>query len=392
LLIFIFFLGTTSTSAQVLFQCPSDTDGVDTDGDGNVTNDHVCMHLTAGDGFINLADDAKTLQYIFSFTDVTGISDDQVIGAGILAAEFAAPTIDVKEGQKLYLTLTNVGLQMRPDLDDPHTVHFHGFPHAASIFDGLPESAVSIRAGASFTYFYDLVEPGTFIYHCHVEAPEHMQMAMLGNLFVRPKQDNLPDGTVLNGGFVHHTGYKYVYNDGDGSTYYDVGYPIQFHSFDPVFHDAQINIQPASFANMRDTYSMFNGRGYPDTVNPNPLPNTFDGKLSQKVSSLITATKGQKILIRFSSLSTVDYFTVTALGIPMKIVGHGARLLRGPDGKNLFYDTTSVTIGGGESADVILDTTNVPAGTYFLYTTNLNKLSNGDEDFGGIMTEIRINP
>ncbi|MCI0525976.1 MAG: hypothetical protein L0Y56_00785, partial [Nitrospira sp.] len=225
------------------------------------------------------------------------------------------------------------------------------------------------------------------------EAPEHMQMAMLGNLFVRPKQDGTP--FVFEG--KAYT--KFAYNDGNGSTGYDVAYPIQFHSFDPNFHDAQLAIQPASFANMRDIYPMFNGRGYPDTANPNALPTDdpddnpdIEGHLSRKVSSLITATQGQKILLRFSSLSTVDYFTVTALGIPMKVVGHGARLLRGPTGKDLFYETTSVTIGGGESVDVILDTAAVPAGTYFLYTTNLNKLSNGDEDFGGMMTEIQINP
>ena len=31
-------------------------------------------------------------------------------------------------------------------------------------------------------------------------------------------------------------------------------------------------------------------------------------------------------------------------------------------------------------------------GTYFLYTTNLNYLSNDDQDFGGMMTEIVIDP
>ena len=41
--------------------------------------------------------------------------------------------------------------------------------------------------------------------------------------------------------------------------------------------------------------------------------------------------------------------------------------------------------------DVIIDTASVAPGTYFLYTTNLNFLSNGVEDFGGMMTEIRIN-
>jgi hypothetical protein len=33
----------------------------------------------------------------------------------------------------------------------------------------------------------------------------------------------------------------------------------------------------------------------------------------------------------------------------------------------------------------------VAAGTYFLYSTNLNELSNGAQDFGGMMTEIVIN-
>ena len=38
----------------------------------------------------------------------------------------------------------------------------------------------------------------------------------------------------------------------------------------------------------------------------------------------------------------------------------------------------------------MLDTTGVPPGTYFLYTTNLNHLSNDGEDFGGMMTEIVV--
>ncbi len=42
--------------------------------------------------------------------------------------------------------------------------------------------------------------------------------------------------------------------------------------------------------------------------------------------------------------------------------------------------------------DVILETENVAPGTYLLHTTNLNYLSNGPEDFGGMMTEITITP
>ncbi len=372
-------------------QCPGDTNGdavIDTP-DPNHPN-ATCMHLTAGDGYVNMAD--GRLQYIFGFTDVTGTQEQDAIAQGILAANFPAPTITLDEGQEFYLTLTNVGMLERPDLFDPHTVHFHGFPNAADIFDGVPDASISINMGASLTYYYNIAQPGTYMYHCHVEATEHMQMGMLGNLYVKPAQNALPDGISLNG-FIHHTGYQYVYNDGDGSTYYDVEYPIQIGSFDPEFHDASISVQPLPFANMKDTYGMLNGRGYPDTVNPAALtpPPDNGAKVSQPVNALITASQGQKILLRISNLNVTRYYTLRSLGVPMKVVGRGARLLRGPDGKDLYFDTSSITVGGGEAFDVILDTAGVPLGTYFLYTTNLNYLSNNTEDFGGMMTEIRIN-
>lgn len=75
----------------------------------------------------------------------------------------------------------------------------------------------------------------------------------------------------------------------------------------------------------------------------------------------------------------------------MWVVGRDAKLLRAPNGDDLYYHTNSVTLGGGESVDVILDTAGVNPGTYVLYTSNLNYLSNDDEEFGGMMTEIVLN-
>ena len=78
-------------------------------------------------------------------------------------------------------------------------------------------------------------------------------------------------------------------------------------------------------------------------------------------------------------------------GLSMRIVGQGGHILRGPGGQNLYKDTGSVTLGGGESADVIIDTTGVAPGTYVLYSKNLEALSNGEDPaLGGMMTEIRI--
>lgn len=364
--------------AEVAVRCP------------NVPN-RVCLHIGAGDGYTNMGDGRQL--YMFGFSDLSGRTQDSAMLTGMLSAEFPAPTIRVHQGDQVFLNLTNVGMMMRPDLFDPHTVHWHGFTNAAPVFDGMPDAAPAIDMGFTYTYYYKVEDPGTYMYHCHVEAAEHMQMGMLGNLYVLPDQDGAVKEYPAGSGREYST---FTYNDGDGSTGYDVDYPVQLASMDPVFHDAEEGVQPASFAQMRDTYAMFNGRGYPDTINPDPLWNTnmMHPALSRKVNTLIKAKKGERVLLRFSSLSTTEFFTVSSPSIPMTIVGTGARVLRGMPGaqpaKDLYYRTTSITIGGGEATDVILDTAEVEAGTYFLYTTNLNYLSNDQEDYGGMMTEINV--
>jgi FtsP/CotA-like multicopper oxidase with cupredoxin domain len=383
-------------NAKIFSQCPGGSfsdlngDGVIRADEGEIVNPEspreVCIHLAAGDGFINMADKLLDpdgdgmghLQYIFGFKNVTGVPDDQVMATAMLGMEFSAPTIKVKQGDELYLSLSNVGMVMRPDLFDPHTVHWHGFPNASSVFDGEPMASISINMGSTLTYWYNVAEPGTYMYHCHVEATEHMQMGMLGNLYVTPSQDGTPktfDGRTFS---------KFAYNDGDGSTGYDVDYPIQITAFDPFFHDQHVAVQPLPFALMDDKYPMLNGRGYPDTINPAALPNAFNGNLSQKINARVTALQGQRVLLRISSLSTVSFHTLTIQGLPMQVVGMGAKKL------DRYYTTNSITLGGGESVDVIIDTRGVRRGTYFLYTTNLDQLSNNEEDYGGMMTEITI--
>ena len=397
-------IGPAAVSAAVQVQCPGDKDGSAVIGEapGETANPDIrCMHLSAGDGFATMGDGSP--RYIFSFADVTGLptkikpDKDAMIQAGILAHEWPAPTIELEEGQEFYLSLTNVGMLLRPDLFDPHTVHFHGFPQSSTVFDGLPESGLAIGMGATLTYYYKLNDPGTYMYHCHVEATEHMQMGMLGNLYIKAAQNKTGCADLSCPATTGTAGY--AYNDGDGSTYYDVEYPIQLGSFDSAFHDASETTQPLPFALMVDNYPMINGRGYPDTVDPRedtfpqtPGANNSVVPTSQPVSSLITANVGDKVLLRISNLAITRFYTLQSLGIPMKVVGKDAKLLRTADGAtDLYYNTNSVTVGGGESYDVILDTTGVAAGTYYLYTSNLNYLSNDTEEFGGMMTEIVIN-
>src|SRR6184192_1199710 len=358
-----------------------------------------------------------------------------IIDVGVMNGNIPAPLLAMDEDDEVFFTLTNVGMIMRPDLFEQHTVHFHGYPNASSFYDGVPDASVAINIGASFTYYYLAPDAGTYFWHCHITPPEHLQMGMVGQIYVRPRQDRVALGgdlyaslqqqeldnrtkcdstqdilcsnplpaintaataasTVVNGG---HSG-GYAYNDGDGSTYYDVEYPIQIHGFDPSFHFVGMTFNPEQFADMKDKYFLLNGRSYPDTVTTGPLATqSADGKMhfSQPLPSIINIPAGKKALLRISDLDVTEYQTLASLGIPMTVIGYNAKLLRDQAGNNLYYNTNSITLAGGESLDVILDatdTTRYPSGSvFYLYTPNLDHLSNDAENFGGLMTEVRIN-
>jgi len=359
--------------------CPPDSDG-----DG-ISDDAAakCIHVAGSDGLIEMGDGREL--YVFGFSDVTGPPADAQNIDGQLKANQPAPTIEVAEGQRLYLSLSISGFALRPDIPDPHTVHYHGFANAAAVYDGVPDVSIAPVDGATNHYYYENVHPGTYIWHCHVEATEHLQMGMVGQLFVTPAQD----GSLFTDASNGQSYTRFAYNDGDGSTGYDVAKAIQLTDFDVEFHDASLNVQPLPFANMGHTYFLMNGRSYPDTVVPGPLLNS-EGNPSQPEDAAIDVDQGDRVLIRFSNLSVTLFHTIESLGIRMRVVGEDARILRGPSGEDLSYLTNSITIGGGQTVDVLLDTTDAAPGTYPLFSRNLFTLNNHEERRGGMMTEIRV--
>ena len=376
-----------------------------------------------------------------------------IMDVGVMNGNIPAPLAAFDEDDEFFLTLTNVGMIMRPDLFEQHTVHFHGYPNASSFYDGVPDASIAINIGASFTYYYLAPDAGTYFWHCHITPPEHLQMGMVGQLHVRPRQDRVPQGgslytylgyqngkglpantvadlrtvcnpasdilcsatmpaapnTVTQGLDLVGNPQRYTYNDGDGSTAYDVEYPLQMHGFDPNFHFVGMTFNPELFVDMKDKYFLLNGRSYPDTVAPGPQATiTTDGQLhySQPLPAIINIPAGGKALLRMVNLSVTEYHTLQSVGIPMKEVGFMAKLLRDQAGNNTEFYTNSITLGGGESLDVILDASDAgcsafagtgcaaklyPAGsTFYLYTPQLDHLSNDAENFGGMMTEVHI--
>jgi FtsP/CotA-like multicopper oxidase with cupredoxin domain len=352
----------------------------------------------------------------------------QVMDVGVMNGNIPAPLMAIDEDDEFFLTLSNVGMIMRPDLFEQHTVHFHGYPNASAFYDGVPDASVAINIGGSFTYYYLAPDAGTYFWHCHITPPEHLQMGMVGQIYVRPRQNRVAPGSSLYNALVAQQGDprtkcdstdilcsnplpagesagsaprastgNYAYNDGDGSTHYDVEYPIQIHGFDPNFHFVGMTFNPEAFADMKDKYFLLNGRSYPDTVTSGPLATqSSDGSMhySQPLPSIINIPVGGRALLRISDLDVSEFQTLASLGVPMQVIALNAKLLRDQAGNNLYYKTNSITLGGGESLDVILDATDAakyPAGsTFYLYTPDLDHLSNDAENFGGLMTEVHI--
>ena len=256
--------------------------------------------------------------------------------------------------------MTNLGLALRPDLIDEHTVHFHGLRNIIPFFDGEPNTSLAVPIAGEFTYAWRVREPGTYMYHCHVEDVEHVHLGMTGMVFVRPLQD----GTNI-GGFT-----KFAYNCGDGSTGFDREYSMLLTEIWASAHWAFAHVQLPNWDEYKADFYLLNGRVYPDTIAPNgsiefgnpvhdnkgdliPTPG-YEHLLYQPLSSLVNCNAGERVLLRFANLGFTKQ-NMTLSGIKMKIVGKDATLLRGRGGEDLSFDTHGIYIGVGESYDAIFD-------------------------------------
>src|ERR1700730_3330395 len=127
----------------------------------------------------------------------------QIMHVGVMNGNIPAPLMAFDEDDEFFLTLSNVGMIMRPDLFEQHTVHFHGYPNASAFYDGVPDASVAINIGGSFTYYYLAPDAGTYFWHCHITPPEHLQMGMVGQLYVRPRQNKVESGANLYAGLLN---------------------------------------------------------------------------------------------------------------------------------------------------------------------------------------------
>jgi FtsP/CotA-like multicopper oxidase with cupredoxin domain len=317
------------------------------------------LSFVATDGYATMPGREDDPLYIFGFHDVTSDPDQSI---SHLVSQYkghtqtSAPTLDFLQNDDIKITLTNLGLVQRPDLTDAHTIHWHGFDIPSPLNDGVPEVSVSVPIAKQLTYFYRPHREGTYMYHCHFEDVEHVQMGMTGIVFVRPLQD----GTSI-GGFT-----RFAYNDGDGSTGYHRHFAILLNEVWSKFHDGDRDIQESIATDYEPQWFTLNGRCYPETVLPNdnahgessgittPNPNYGDSPdVSQPNSSLVQANAGDRVLLRLANLGYQQH-AMQLPGISLHVIGQDASLLR--DGTtDLSYWTNTLYIGPGEARDVLFD-------------------------------------
>jgi FtsP/CotA-like multicopper oxidase with cupredoxin domain len=294
-----------------------------------------------------------------------------------------------------------------------------------------------VPAGREFTYVYRPRDPGTYMYHCHVEDVEHVHMGMTGLVFVRPTQNRtgytdpatnavVAPGARVSGGSAGAP-MGYVYNDktapgAAGSTAYDREFAMFLSEEWAEAHWADAHIQLPEWSDYRADFALLNGRVYPDTVAPNgpsvnpfhhvqgetfdangdlyapPAPAAEPGKYDhltfQPQSSLVTCNAGDRVALRFSNLGFRES-AMTITGLRMRVVGRDATPMRGRDGTDTSYETDTLNIGPGESYDVIFTAppkTGSGYDTYYLYNRSLARSNNlaPNGGFGGQTTEIHV--
>lgn len=287
-------------------------------------------------------------------------------------ASFPAPRIDVECGDRLFITLVNLGMEHLPNLTDVHSVHVHG-GHVATQIDGVPETAFGVPMqmdgmkpkcappnpsgvdpNQAITYYFAPEHPGTYFYHCHQEASEHVQMGMYGALIVHPSKEHLDmAGVRIPRGYTNR---NFAYADKD--TFFHKEYVLLLSDVDQVWHQYVFDGLKFFPADFKSTTWLVNGRSYPDTLLPTQVPASLGAySVPPGYESYVHVKTGERFLIR---LINMGYQTVPwhIHGWHFRIIGKDAHPMpANPNDKNSRMAFTQL-VGSGESYDLLLTADN----------------------------------
>ncbi|MCK5829110.1 MAG: multicopper oxidase domain-containing protein [Methylococcales bacterium] len=276
--------GTNNISMETLMNTYYAADGIikknDIDGDGDP--DHIIIKLEVAElnghspdfkGFVPTFDMAPGIQpamWVFA-PKSRGMATTSFVGTDanpLLRAP--SPIIRVEQGDRVWIHLENSHYF-------PHTIHLHGVDHpwidsSGEGNDGVPQTSDKfVLPGQSKTYEIRPRQPGSFVYHCHVQTHSHLAMGLVGMFVV---EENRPNNWVqtfnVGGGQVRYPS-KAVLEE------YDNEYDLHYHAIDKEMHNIvqefndprliakKMNREYDMTESTEDYYTL-NGRSFPYTL------------------------------------------------------------------------------------------------------------------------------
>jgi len=385
-------------------------------------------------------DGSHFTSFVFGFRDMTGIDPGQLVALGKGKSQLSAPIIHCQVGDDLRLTLKNLGYGWIPQNPDNHTIHFHGFPNQIAYFDGVPDASLAAAPGHELAYRYIPEDPGTYMWHCHIDDVEHVNMGLYGLVYVSPRDPaGSPAGTGLWMAYDDPTWTSWDATKSRTAqlqTAFDRQFPFMVSELFQQGHFNDRHTQDTDWTDYNGTFRLLNGRAWPDTIaeSINPLTGevlsrqdgsgtgTYNHRLQyQPNSSLVQGISGERILLRLSNLGFEEH-SIVLPDLPFTLIGQDAKFLGTgrpdydvyvnynadsvastpgaltPNGTRGSAETTShrIDIGPGESRDVLITLPQVGALTKFpMYDREYgyaNPAVAGPGGYGGLRTEVWVYP
>lgn len=217
-------------------------------------------------------------------------------------------------------------------------------------------------------YRFRANRPGIYLYESGTRPEKQKQMGIFGVLEIRPRGYNIPS----------HRNYKTAYGANTGSDY-DVKKVLILGEIDSALHENVVSDENYDNLNYKPDWWTINGRSYPDTLNE-------DDTSSQPSGSQITCKVGERVLVRIINAGFKSH-TFYFGGMVGRVVAEDSFPLMNSR-MDATYEKAGVTLGAGQSTDVILTPTS--PGEYFLFDRGYNYLVNDDQFPGGMMTKLKV--
>lgn len=271
------------------------------------------------------------------------------------------PTLVFNQGDYVEITVIN-------KLPEPTAIHWHGVVVPNSQ-DGVPEVGEPtplIHPGEAYTYRYQITqEPGTHMYHSHVDIKSEM-LGLVGGFIILPGR---------NGRNRHDRD-----NDGGEEVHADKDVIIWLHSWampqdmqgpelknrpytgSPTDTVNSVDAEPDWFSNMLNFFTM-NGKAYPST---------------------------EPLSIRLGETMRVRFYNIALQPHPIHF--HGQNFLHiAEDGVNLKMPQTlnTITVAPGKTQDILITGKNPGIWPLHCHVAH-HQTNNFSSGFGGMATVVTI--